>query len=56
MALDCPFIAYTRNAKLGSEPEARAAIQALFQQLQNHSDYNAVLFALQMHRLEALLR
>ncbi len=56
MALDSLFIAYTRNVKLGNEPEVRAAIQALFQQLQNPSDYNALLFARQMRRLEALLR
>jgi len=56
MALDSLFIAYTRNVKLGNEREVRAAIQALFQQLQNPSDYNALLFARQMRRLEALLR
>ena len=56
MGLDCPFHRLPRNVKLGNEPEVRAAIQALFQQLQNHSDYNALLFARQMHRLEALLR
>ncbi len=56
MALDSLFIAYTRNVKLSNESEVRAAIQALFQQLQNPSDYNALSFARQMHRLEALLR
>ena len=55
MALDSLFIAYIRNAKLGNEPEVRAAIQALFQQLQNPSDYNAHLFARQMRRVESLL-
>jgi hypothetical protein len=55
MALDSLFIAYTRNVKLGNESEVRATIQALFQQLQNPSDYNAFLFARQMRKVETLL-
>lgn len=55
MALDSLFIAYARNVKLGNESEVRATIQALFQQLQNPSDYNAFLFARQMRKVETLL-
>lgn len=56
MALDSLFIAYIRNVKLSNESEVRAAIQALFQQLENPSNYNAPLFARQMRRVENLLR
>ncbi len=56
MALESLFLAYNRNAKLGNYAEIRAAIDALFQQLQNISDYNAPLFARQMLRVESLLR
>ncbi|HEX2714757.1 MAG TPA: hypothetical protein VHM88_21415, partial [Candidatus Acidoferrales bacterium] len=55
MALDSLFIAYSRNVKLGNESEVRATIQALLQQLQNPSDYNAFLFARQMRKVQTLL-
>lgn len=56
MALDSLFIAYARNVRVENEKEARAAINALFQQLENPSAYNPARFAAQMHELNVLLR
>jgi hypothetical protein len=55
MTLDSLFIAYSRNTKIENEVELRAAIQALFQQLQNHSGYDAPEFARKMRRVEEVL-
>jgi hypothetical protein len=55
MALDSLFVAYARNTKVGNEPQVRAAVQALFQQLNDPSSYNAFKFAQQMRAVNALL-
>ncbi len=56
MALDSLFIAYTRAQKLANENEIRAAINALFQQLENPSTYDQFQFAKEMRKVNALLR
>ena len=55
MALDSLSLAYARNQKLANETEIRAAIDNLYQQLQNASAYNAQRFAAQMQKVGALL-
>ncbi len=55
MALDSLFVAYTRNAKPADEAEIRAAINGLFQQVENPSAYNQFQFAKQMKKVNALL-
>ncbi len=55
MALDTLAVAYAKNAKLANEQELRAAINKLFQQLDNPSAYNAPQFAAQMQRVRALV-
>jgi hypothetical protein len=55
MALDSLSIAYAKNNKGVNEPDLRAAINKLFQQLDNPSAYNAPQFAAQMQRVRALL-
>ena len=55
MSLDSLFGAYRQNAKTANENEVRAAINALFQLLDNPSAYNAPQFAAQMQKVEALL-
>ena len=56
MALDSLYIAYSRDAKPASAAEVRAAINGLFQQLENPSAYNADQFAVSLRRIRALLR
>lgn len=56
MALDSLFITYSRNAKVDNAAEVRAAINALFQQVENPSSYNPATFARQMRKVGALLR
>ena len=56
MAIDSLYIAYSREVKPGNATEARAAINGLFQQLENPSSYNAVQFASALHRFRGLLR
>ncbi|HKV25207.1 MAG TPA: multiheme c-type cytochrome [Candidatus Acidoferrum sp.] len=56
MAMDSLFIAYSKNAKPANADEVRAAINALFQQLENPSSYNADQFASSLHRIGAILR
>lgn len=56
MALDSLFVAYARNAKSGNEAEIRAAINGLFQQVENPSAYNQFQFAKQMKKVNGLLR
>ena len=56
MALDSLFIAWSRNAKPANEAEIRAAINGLFQQLENPSVYNPADFARQMRKLNSLLK
>ena len=56
MALDSLYIAYSRDAKPANAPEVRAAINGLFQQLENPSAYNADQFASALRRLHAMVR
>ncbi|MFY9584625.1 MAG: hypothetical protein WAR21_09060 [Candidatus Acidiferrales bacterium] len=55
MALDALFITYSRNVKLANAEEVRAAINGLFQQVENPSAYNPEQFARQMRKVNALL-
>ena len=55
MALDTLSIAYTANGKIGNEQELRAAINKLYQQLQNPSAYNAPQFQQQLQKIQAML-
>jgi len=55
MALDSLYIAYSKDVKPANAPEVRAAINALFQQLENPSAYNADQFASSLRRIRALL-
>jgi ABC-type transporter Mla subunit MlaD len=56
MAIDSLFIAYTHTEKIASAADIRAAINGLFQQLENPSNYNPSDFARQMHKVSSLLR
>ena len=40
MALDSLFIAYTKNGKLANDTQVRAAINGLFRQLDDPSDFD----------------
>jgi hypothetical protein len=55
MAIDSLYIAYSKQAKPANAAEVRAAINALFQQLENPSAYNADQFASALRRLRPLL-
>lgn len=55
MATDALYIAYSKNSKPANDAEIRAAINALFQQLENPSAYNADQFAAALRRLRPLL-
>lgn len=55
MALDSLFIAYSKNGKLGNDARIRAAINALFRQLDDPSAYNGFQFAAAMKNLNALI-
>jgi len=56
MALDSLYIAYSRQANPPNAAEVRAAINGLFQQLENPSAYNADRFAGALKRIGELLR
>ena len=56
MALQSLFVAYDRDVKFQNSAELRAAISALFQQLENPSAYDPDRFARQMQQVNALLR
>jgi hypothetical protein len=56
MAIDSVYIAYSKQAKPANAAEVRAAINALFQQLENPSAYNADQFAAALRRLRPLLQ
>jgi hypothetical protein len=56
MALDSLFIAYARTEKLINAAEVRAAINGLFQQLENPSNYNPSDFSRQMRTVGSILR
>ena len=55
MALDSLYIAYSNDARPADAAEVRAAINALFQQLENPSSYNADQFAAALRRIRPLL-
>jgi hypothetical protein len=55
MALDSLFIAYSRNANPANAADVRAAINGLFQQLENPSAYNADQFASALRKVGALI-
>ena len=54
MAMDSLYIAYSKDTKPANAAEIRAAINALFQQLENPSSYNADQFAASLHRLRPM--
>lgn len=56
MAMDSLYIAYSKEAKPGNAAEVRASINALFQQLENPSAYNADLFAESLRRIRPQLQ
>ena len=56
MAMDSLYIAYSKDAKPGNDAEIRGAVNALFQQLENPSAYNADQFAAGLRRIGPLLR
>ena len=56
MALDSLYIAYSKQAKPTNSAEVRSAINALFQQLEIPSAYNADQFASALRRLRPLLQ
>jgi Cytochrome c554 and c-prime len=55
MALDSLYIAYSKDTKPADAAEVRAAINALFQQLEIPSTYNADQFASALRRIRPLL-
>jgi len=55
MGMDSLYIAYSKDAKPANDVEIRGAINALFQQLENPSAYNADQFAAALRRIGALL-
>ncbi len=55
MALDSLYIAYSKDAKPANAAEVRAAINGLFQQLENPSSYNADQFASALRRIRQML-
>jgi hypothetical protein len=56
MAIDSLFIAYSHTEKVANDAEVRAAINGLFQQLENPSNYNPTDFSRQMRKVGSLLR
>jgi hypothetical protein len=56
MAMDSLYIAYSKDAKPSNAEEVRAAINKLFQQLENPSAYNADQFAASLRRIRPMLR
>jgi hypothetical protein len=56
MAFDSLFIAYGRTQKLSNAAEIRTAINGLFQQLENPSNYNPADFSRQMRKVGSLLK
>jgi cytochrome c554/c'-like protein len=56
MAMDSLYIAYSKEAKPANAAEVRAAINGLFQQLENPSAYNADQFASALRKIRQLLQ
>jgi hypothetical protein len=55
MALDSLYIAYSKDTKPANAAEVRAAINGLFQQLENPSSYNADQFASSLRQIRTML-
>jgi len=55
MALDALYIAYSKDAKPANAAEVRAAINSLFQQLEDPSSYNADQFASSLRQIRTML-
>jgi hypothetical protein len=55
MALDSLFIAYSKNGKLANDTQIRAAINGLFRQVDNPSDFDGFKFAAAMKSLNGLI-
>ena len=55
MSLDSLFVSCQQDASVSNEAELHAAINLLFQQLENPSAYNAPRFAAQMQKVNVLL-
>jgi hypothetical protein len=55
MAVDSLYIAYSKDAKPANAADVRAAINVLFQQLENPSAYNADQFASALRHIRSLL-
>jgi hypothetical protein len=55
MALDSLYIAYAKDTKPANDAEIRAAINQLFQQLENPSAYSADQFAVALRRIRPML-
>jgi Cytochrome c554 and c-prime len=55
MAMDSLYIAYAKDTKPANDSEVRAAINQLFQQLENPSAYNADQFAAALRRIRPML-
>ena len=55
MAIDSLYIAYSKQASPKNAAEVRAAINGLFQQLENPSSYNADQFASALKRIHGML-
>jgi hypothetical protein len=55
MAMDSLYIAYSKDAKPANAAEVRAAINGLFQQLENPSSYNADQFAAALRKIRSML-
>jgi len=56
MAMDSLYIAYGKDTKPANDAEIRDAINALFQQLENPSSYNADQFAAALRRIGPMIR
>jgi hypothetical protein len=56
MAMDSLYIAYSKDAKPANAAEVRANINALFQQVENASAYNADTFAAALRRIRPQLQ
>jgi len=55
MALQSLYIAYASQARSANDAQIRAALKALFQQVENPSAYNAPKFAEAMRSLSQVL-
>jgi len=56
MAFDSLFVAYNRNAKAGNEPQMRAAMNVVFQTLENPSAFSPESFTKAMRNAGSVLR